>query len=77
MKQKWIFTYTEGDVATVESGIYFYCDNKLVLESGIVLDKYREGLQSEKFGWIEPIDPFELSNICKQFKRVYWPIVFI
>ena len=77
MKKNLLFTYTDGDVATVESAIYIYCDNKLVFESGIVLDKYSEGLQSKYWGWITPVQPNLLSSYCKQFKRVYWPIVFL
>lgn len=77
MKQKWRFRYTGGDMATVVSRILIFQDSKLVFESGIVLDNYREGLQSENFGWLEPVELNVLSKCCKQFNRVYWPIIFI
>lgn len=77
MKAEWNFIYKEADVATVESSIYVFNDNKLVFESAIVLDKDRQGLQNPTFGWIEPIKPNVLIESCKEFKKVHWPIVFL
>lgn len=77
MKTEWNFIYKEADVATVESSIYVFNDNKLVFESAIVLDKDRQGLQNPTYGWIEPVKPNALIESCKEFKKVHWPIVFL
>jgi hypothetical protein len=75
MKKKWDFTYTSGDVATVSSALYFVRDGKIEFESGIVLDKNREGLQNGEYGWLEPVVQQVLSGHLRHFKRVYWPVV--
>jgi hypothetical protein len=56
MKNKWNFISTSGDVATVSSALYFVRDGKIEFESGIVLDKNREGLQNGEYGWLEPVE---------------------
>jgi hypothetical protein len=75
MKKKWNFAYTFGDVATVSSALYFVRDGKIEFESGIVLDKNREGLQGGEYGWLEPVEQEVLSDHLRHFKRVYWPVV--
>ena len=75
MKKKWDFTYTAGDAATVSSVIYFLRDGKIEFVSGIVLDKNREGLQDNEYGWLEPVEQHVLSDHLRQFKRVYWPVL--
>lgn len=77
MKKEWNFIYKGEDVATVESSIYIFRNSKLVFHSAIVLDKNRQGLQNMTYGWIEPINHDALIGSCKQFKRVYSPIVFL
>lgn len=77
MQKQWKFRYTKGEISDVNSKILIYQNNKLVFKSGIVLDNYHEGLQCQTFGWLQPIDPFALSKACKQFERIYWPIVVI
>jgi hypothetical protein len=51
----WQFVYTGGDLATVTSSILVYRDGTLVDQQGIVLSKNAVGLQSIKYGWIEPL----------------------
>lgn len=77
MQSNWKFRYTEGEISSVGSTILIFKDNKLMFKSGIVLDNYREGLQCQNYGWLQPLNPNALSNSCKMFKRVYWPIVFV
>ncbi len=74
MQKKWNCRYTGGDSATVASGIYFLRDGKIEFESGIVIDRDREGLQGE-YGWLEPVEQRIMSDQLKHFKRVYWPVV--
>ncbi len=77
MKQTWFFIYRESDMATVTSSIYLLKNGKLVFTSGIVLDNKIEGLQGREFGWIKPIHQNALSQTCKDFERIYCPIVFL
>lgn len=76
MKQTWTFIYRGGDLATVTSYMNIYKNGLLVFSSGIVLDKNSEGLQGE-YGWIKPIQNNALIHTCKNFERVYFPIVFL
>lgn len=75
MKKNWEFTYTSGDVATVSSAIYFVKDGNIEFESGIVIDKNREGLQGEECGWLEPVEQHVLTDHLRHFKRFYWPVL--
>lgn len=77
MKKDWVFQYKGGDMATVEDRIIFYKNGIPVFSSAIILDKEFEGFQSGYFGFLEPKEHKMLSKYCKQFKRVYSPIVFL
>ena len=77
MKKDWVFKYRENsDMATVNSSFYLVQDGVMVFESGIVLDKNNQGLQNSKYGWMQPVNGMAFVNICKGFKKVYWPVVF-
>jgi hypothetical protein len=75
MQKKWIFIYTETDLATVENEFILYQNNEIVFKSGIVLDENIQGLQNSKLGWIISIN--DLSVYCGKFKRVYLPLIFL
>lgn len=77
MKSSWNFKYTGGDMATAESGIYFFKNGKLFFKSGIVFDKSFEGLQSKEYGWLEAINKSSLSESCQKFEQTYWPVIFL
>lgn len=72
MAQTWTFTYTDGDMATVESGIYVVKDGKLLFDSGIVISREGSGLQSASFGWLEPVDKAAIPESLRQFQRACW-----
>lgn len=64
-------------MTTVESSFYVFNDGKLVYRSGIILDEQKVGLQSNEYGWLEPIHKEMITSSLKNFKRVYWPVVFL
>lgn len=77
MKKDWIFKYRENDdMATANSSFYLLLNGRVVFESGIVLDKNIQGLQNSKYGWMQSVNDEAFVNICADFKKVYWPIVF-
>lgn len=67
--------YTESDMATVLNELIIYRNDTIVFRSYIVLDIKREGLQSYKYGWLDANEG-QFSNIIKDFKRPYFPIVY-
>jgi len=77
MQKDWKFKANGWDMATVQSTFYLVRNHKVMFESGIVLDKQRQGLQNPQYGWMEPVPTAGIINTCKQFKTVYWPIVFL
>jgi hypothetical protein len=74
MQSEWKFSYSGGDVATIESSIIIYNDGKKVFESGIAIDENSQGLQSRQFGWLEGLN---LTKNCKQFEKIYSPILIL
>lgn len=69
MAQTWNFTYTGGDMATVGSGIYVVKDGKLLYQSGIVISRDGSGLQSEDYGWLEPVDKAAIPDALRAFQQ--------
>jgi hypothetical protein len=74
MQKEWRFIYTEGDVATVESEIILCHNGKQVFRSGIVLSKARQGLQNRQYGWLEASPNGILTDQCKKFEKIYFPV---
>lgn len=77
MQKEWVFIYRERDLATVTSSLYILKEGKLIFSSGIVLDKDKQGLQSQEFGWIESVKLGKIVEVCKKFKPVKRPIIVI
>jgi hypothetical protein len=81
------FIYTGGDLATVQSQLLIFNErevepvtgkhNVLVYSTGIVLDNSGQGLQDRWSGWVGAVDQNALSKYCKEFNRIYWPIVIL
>ncbi len=69
------FIYTNADVATIESEIFVYENDKCILRSAITLNK--EGLQNFNFGWIVPAERGVLSSLTKKFNSNYSPVVIL
>ena len=70
------FEYSRGDMATVQNEIIFYHNNKIVFRGNVVLDKFNEGIQNEKFGWISS-EKLKMSIIIKDFELKLIPFVSI
>lgn len=77
MQAEWNFVYTGGDMATIESKIYFFRNGKLVLKSGIVFNEEIIGLQNRDYGYLEAKDSALIIESFKAFKKVYLPIIFL
>ena len=63
-------------MATVENEIIFYHNNNIVFRGNVVLDKFNEGIQNEKFGWISS-EKLNMSIIIKDFELKLLPFVSI
>lgn len=77
MQKDWKFIYIGGDFATVQSRLIIYKDDNIVFQSNIVLEEQLDALQSGYFGALFPTNKGDIIKYCKQFKRVYSPIVFL
>lgn len=77
IQKDWVFKCTGADISTVNSKILLYKNGKLVYKSSIVLEKEFEGIQTIQCGWVQSDKSDLLNRHCKQFKRVYSPIVFL
>ena len=71
------FKITNGDMATVSSRIIIKQNDKIIYESGIILDQNTLGIQNKEFGWVEPQRPDLFIEIFKDFEKVMMPIVII
>jgi hypothetical protein len=76
LKNDFKFVYSGGDMATCESFIYIFINNKLVFKSSIVLEENKVGLQNE-YGWIEAQNSRKLIEIMESFEPVYLPVIFL
>lgn len=68
IQRDFVFTKSNGDMATCESEILIYKEEKLVLRSSIVLTDSVIGLQNSKFGWSNAQNRESLKISFKRFK---------
>ncbi|MCC6753364.1 MAG: hypothetical protein IT266_05200 [Saprospiraceae bacterium] len=71
MQKSWVFVGPGGDMATVESRVWFTKNRKRVLEFGIVIEEELEGIQSPEFGWLTPVRHGQLAATLGKLKRIY------
>ena len=74
IKYNFNFISEGGDVATVNSRMYIYKNDKLIFSSSVVVEQGLFGLQSSQFGWVENN---KLLPLIKKFRRVYAPLLFL
>lgn len=77
MQKEWIFNFSDGDMATIESSIIICNNGKKVFESSIALDSRLQGLQNSNYGWIVALDTNMLLNTVKHFRRAIFPIIIL
>lgn len=71
------FDYSGGDMTTVASRILLFKNDRLMFDSGLVVESDMEGFQSRDFGWIENKNPGALAKILSKFQRVWSPLVVL
>jgi len=74
VKNNFNFISEGGDVATANSSMYIYQNDKLIFSSSVVVEQGLFGLQSSQFGWVKNN---KLLPLIKKFRRVYAPVVFL
>lgn len=77
LKENFVFTQTNGDMATCESEIFIYNNRKLVLHTSFLFNEKNFGIQNSLTGWSEAVNYEELKNIFLQFETVNSPIVIL
>jgi hypothetical protein len=68
LKNNFTFEISGGDMATIESEIIVFKDNKLVLKTNFVLDKNLIGIQNKKTGLAKATNKEELYKLFEKFK---------
>ena len=68
LKDNFLFEISGGDMATVESELWVYSHDTLVLMTNIVIEQNRIGIQNERIGWAEGVNSEQLMHLFTQFK---------
>ncbi|MEY4803866.1 MAG: hypothetical protein RL331_379 [Bacteroidota bacterium] len=74
IKDNFNFISDGSDLATVNSRMYIYQNDKLIFSSSVVIEQGLFGLQSSQFGWVKNN---KLLPLIKKFRRVHTPVVFL
>ena len=75
LKNNFSFEISGGDLATLESELWVYSHNTLVLMTNIDITPNHVGIQNERTGWAEAVNKKQLCHIFTQFKPYRWPVV--
>jgi hypothetical protein len=71
-------TYTGGDMATVTSSLVFVRNGRIAFATGLVLrGKDLVGLQSPKWGFLEPEREDVRIGFASRFSPIYWPVLVL
>lgn len=74
---KLVFSKTQGDMATVDNAIYITYQDKLVYQSGFIIEQEYIGLQNKEIGWIEHKTFFSSHEFKTEFRAIKYPIIFL
>jgi hypothetical protein len=73
LKDNFSFEISGGDMTTVESELWVYSHDTLVLMTNIVIEQNNVGIQNELVGWAEAVNKEQLCHLFTQFKPYRWP----
>lgn len=73
LKDNFSFSISGGDMATVESELWLYSHDTLVLMTNIDINPNHVGIQNEQTGWAEAVNKEQLCHIFTQFKPYRLP----
>lgn len=68
MQNSFVFNRTNSDMATCESKLLIYKNNKLIFNSAFVVSDNSIGMQNSIVGWAEPANNDKLKKVLMQFK---------
>ena len=75
LKDNFSFEISGGDMTTVESELWVYSHDTLVLMTNIDINPNHVGIQNERTGWAEAVNKDQLCHLFTQFKPYRWPVV--
>ena len=75
LKDFFSFEISGGDMATVESELWVYSYDTLLLKTGIDINQNCVGIQNEHIGWAKAVDKERLCHVFAQFKPYRLPFV--
>lgn len=73
LKDNFSFEISGGDMITVESELWVYSHDTLVLMTNIAIEQNSVGIQNELVGWAEAVNKEQLCHLFTQFKPYRWP----
>lgn len=74
LKDNFSFEVSSGDMATLESELWLYSHDTLVLKTNIDINPNHVGIQSEMTGWAEAVDKEPLCRLLARFKPYRAPV---
>lgn len=75
LKDNFSFKISGGDMATVESELWVYCHDTLVLMTNIDINPNNIGIQNELTGWAEAVNREPLCHLFARFRPYHAPIL--
>ena len=75
LKDNFSFEISGGDMATVESELWVYCHDTLVLMTNIDINPNNIGIQNELTGWAEAMNKEALCLLFARFRPYHAPIL--
>lgn len=75
LKDNFSFEISGGDMATVESELWVYSHDTLVLMTNIDINLNHVGIQNERTGWAEAVNKEALCRLFARFRPYHAPIL--
>ena len=75
LKDNFSFEISGGDMATVESELWVYCHDTLVLMTNIDINPNNIGIQNELTGWAEAMNKEALCHLFARFRPYRAPFL--